>query len=363
MFSKVLIANRGAIACRIIRTLKRMGVGSVAVFSDADAGSLHVAQADEAVRIGSISAAIIQAVFELEIPPHRIAKLSGIGCSSKTPDYFLGASHGFNTVHGRMPSVLTGANLANKELIYLGVSGDGDSASIGLGQFAHAIRRGVNMVYIVENNGVYGLTKGQFSATSDRGSKSKKGVVNHDAGIDLVSMALQLGATYVARSFSGDKKQLTPLIMGALNHRGAAFIDCLSPCVQFNNHAGSTKSYDYVREHNEAVNSMDLMVDRDPIHADYPPGSNTTVTQHDGSRLNLHKLAPDYDPSDRAMAMAYLQRRQAAGEIVTGLLYVDPEARDLHDGLDTVDKPLNMLSDAELVPGADILSQLNAGFR
>src|SRR6188768_247489 len=199
----------------------------------------------------SISAAIVQACWQLDIQPHRVAKLSGIGCSSKTPDYFLGASHGFNTVHGRMPSVLTGANLANRELIYLGVSGDGDSASIGLGQFAHAMRRGVNMVYIVENNGVYGLTKGQFSATADRGSKSKRGITNNDNAIDLVAMALQLGATYVARSFSGDKTQLVPLIKAAIEHEGAAFIDIVSPCVAFNNHAGSTKSFDYVREHNE----------------------------------------------------------------------------------------------------------------
>ncbi|MDP3658690.1 2-oxoacid:ferredoxin oxidoreductase subunit beta, partial [Phenylobacterium sp.] len=190
----------------------------------------------------SISATIIQACYELELPPHRIAKLSGIGCSSKTPDYFLGASHGFNTVHGRMPSVLTGANLANRELIYLGVSGDGDSASIGLGQFAHAIRRGVNMTYIVENNGVYGLTKGQFSATADRGAKNKRGVENMDEAIDMVGIAIQLGATYVGRSFSGDKNQLVPLIKGALQHNGAAFIDCISPCVMFNNHDGSTKS-------------------------------------------------------------------------------------------------------------------------
>ena len=203
----------------------------------------------------SISAAIVRACFELDLPPHRIAKLSGIGCSSKTPTYFLGASHGFNSVHGRMPSVLTGANLANRDLIYLGVSGDGDSASIGIGQFAHAMRRGVNMVYIVENNGVYGLTKGQFSATSDKGAKSKRGVVNSDEAIDLVGMALQLGATFVARSFSGDKAQLVPLIEAALKHEGAAFIDCISPCVAFNNHEGSTKSFDYVREHNEAVNS------------------------------------------------------------------------------------------------------------
>ncbi len=207
----------------------------------------------------SISGAIIQACFELALPPHRIAKLSGIGCSSKTPTYFLGQSHGFNSVHGRMPSVLTGANLANRDLIYLGVSGDGDTASIGLGQFAHALRRGVNMVYIVENNGVYGLTKGQFSATADRGSKSKRGVVNTDNSIDLVAMALQLGASFVARSFSGDKTQLVPLVRAAIEHCGAAFIDCISPCVAFNNHPGSTKSFDYVREHNEAVNRLDFM--------------------------------------------------------------------------------------------------------
>jgi len=311
----------------------------------------------------SISAAIIQACFELELPPHRVAKLSGIGCSSKTPDYFLGNSHGFNTVHGRMPSVLTGANLANRDLIYLGVSGDGDSASIGLGQFAHSMRRGVNMTYIVENNGVYGLTKGQFSATSDKGSKSKKGVVNHDAGIDLVMMALQLGATFVARSFSGDKAQLVPLIKAALTHRGAAFIDCISPCVQFNNHAGSTKSFDYVREHNEAVNSIDMMVPREPIHVDYEPGTTTTVVQHDGGVLALHKLAGHYDPSDRVEALAYLQSRQAMGEVVTGLLFVDPAATDLHHGLETVDTPLNQLSDADLTPGAGVLDALNASLR
>ena len=215
----------------------------------------------------SISAAIIQACWELDIEPHRVAKLSGIGCSSKTPDYFLGASHGFNTVHGRMPSVLTGANLANRDLLYLGVSGDGDSASIGLGQFAHAMRRGVNMVYIVENNGVYGLTKGQFSATADQGSKSKKGVVNSESPVDLVGIALQLGATYVARSFSGDKAQLVPLIKGAMAHGGAAFIDVISPCVTFNNHGGSTKSYDYVRQHNEAVSRIDFIAQHSEISA------------------------------------------------------------------------------------------------
>src|SRR5216110_1705721 len=244
----------------------------------------------------SITASIIEACFELSIEPHRVAKLSGIGCSSKTPDYFLGNSHGFNSVHGRMPSVLTGANLANRDLLYLGVSGDGDTASIGLGQFAHCLRRGVNMVYIVENNGVYGLTKGQFSATADRGSKSKRGFINTDNSIDLVAMALQLGASFVARSFSGDKQQLVPIIRAAIEHRGAAFIDCISPCVAFNNHPGSTKSFEYVREHNEAVNRLDFMTPREEITVDYAPGTIEIVEQHDGSKLALRKLAADYDP-------------------------------------------------------------------
>ena len=311
----------------------------------------------------SISAAIIQACYDLDLPPHRLAKLSGIGCSSKTPDYFLGASHGFNSVHGRMPSVLTGANLANRDLIYLGVSGDGDSASIGLGQFAHSIRRGVSMTYIVENNGVYGLTKGQFSATSDAGSKSKKGVVNTDQPIELVALALQLGATFVGRGFSGDKAQLVPLIKAALRHRGAAFIDVLSPCVQFNNHAGSTKSFDYVREHNAAVNRLDVIVERDEIVVDYAPGSVELVTQHDGSVLRLSKLPDDYDPTDKMAASQRLQEHQARGEILTGLIYVDPQADDLHAHLGTVETPLNALSDADLIPGAAALTALNAALR
>ena len=311
----------------------------------------------------SISAAIIKAVYELDLPPHRIAKLSGIGCSSKTPTYFLGASHGFNSVHGRMPSVLTGANLANKDLIYLGISGDGDSASIGLGQFAHSVRRGVNMVYIVANNGVYGLTKGQFSATSDKGAKSKRGATNKDEAIDLVGMALQLGATFVGRSFSGDKDQLVPLIKAALNHKGAAFIDCLSPCVAFNNHDGSTKSFDYIREHNEALNSLDFISTRDEITVDYKPGTVETVTQHDGSRLRLRKIADDYDVHDRISALTYMQQRAAHGEIVTGLLYVDPDPQDLHAHLNTIDTPLNMMETADLVPGQAMLDKINAGFR
>jgi 2-oxoglutarate ferredoxin oxidoreductase subunit beta len=311
----------------------------------------------------SISAAIVQACWELDIEPHRVAKLSGIGCSSKTPDYFLGASHGFNTVHGRMPSVLTGANLANRDLLYLGVSGDGDSASIGLGQFAHAMRRGVRMVYIVENNGVYGLTKGQFSATADRGSKSKKGVVNADAPVDLIGMALQLGATYVARGFSGDKAQLVPLIEGAIGHGGAAFIDVISPCVAFNNHAGSTRSYDYVREHNDAVSRIDFIDLADEIKAEPSAGEVISLPQPDGTRMRLRKLHADYDPTDRLGAMNHVQAYQAQGEILTGLLYVDPEATDLHEGLNTVKCPLNALNEIDLCPGAAALTKLNASLR
>ena len=311
----------------------------------------------------SISAAIIQACWELDIQPHRVAKLSGIGCSSKTPDYFLGNSHGFNTVHGRMPSVATGANLANRDLIYLGVSGDGDSASIGIGQFAHCMRRGVNLVYIVENNGVYGLTKGQFSATADKGSKSKRGVANNDEPLDMIGMALLLGATYVARSFSGDKQQLVPLIKGAIEHKGAAFIDVVSPCVAFNNHAGSTKSYDYVRQHNEAVNRLDFIEGRDEITAHYAPGEVVTVAQHDGSVLRLRKLAADHDPTDRIKAMNFLQEHAAKGEVITGLLYVQPDSSDLHENLNTVETPLNSLTERELCPGNVALERINAALR
>ena len=311
----------------------------------------------------SITASVIEACFELAIEPHRVAKISGIGCSSKTPDYFLNASHGFNSVHGRMPSVLTGANLANRDLIYLGVSGDGDSASIGFGQFAHAIRRGVNMVYIVENNGVYGLTKGQFSATADRGSKSKRGVINADNSIDIVAMALQLGATFVARSFSGDKEQLVPLIKAAIEHEGAALIDVISPCVAFNNHAGSTKSFDYVREHNEAVNRLDFITGRVPITVAYEAGSVEVVEQHDGSKLVLKKVSADYDAHDRIGAMTFLQQHAAKGQIVTGLLYVDSEPEDLHTHFNTVATPLNAMSEKELSPGSAALDKINAALR
>ena len=311
----------------------------------------------------SITASIIEACFELSIEPHRVAKISGIGCSSKTPDYFLGNSHGFNTVHGRMPSVLTGANLANRDLIYLGVSGDGDSASIGFGQFAHSIRRGVNMTYIVENNGVYGLTKGQFSATADAGSKSKKGAVNSDSPVDLVGIALQLGATYVARAFSGNKAQLVPLIKAGLAHNGFAFIDVISPCVAFNNHPGSTKSYDYVREHNEAVSRIDFISPRDEITAQAAPGEAVDVRQHDGTLLRLRSLHPEYDPTDRYASMAFMQSHHARGEVLTGLLYVDPLATDLHTALNTTARPLNTLGSGELCPGAGVLDKINASLR
>ncbi len=311
----------------------------------------------------SISAAIVQACWQLDIEPHRVAKLSGIGCSSKTPDYFLGASHGFNTVHGRMPSVLTGANLANRELLYLGVSGDGDSASIGLGQFAHAMRRGVNMVYIVENNGVYGLTKGQFSATADRGSKSKKGVANAENPIDLAALALQLGATYVARGFSGDKAQLVPLIEGAMRHQGAAFIDVVSPCVAFNNHAGSTKSYDYVRAHNEAVARIDFIDLAKEVNASPAPGEAIDLPQADGSVMRLRKLCADFDPTDRLAALSLVQSLGAKGEVATGLFYVESGAADLHAALNTCATPLNRLAEPELCPGAGALEKINAGLR
>jgi 2-oxoglutarate ferredoxin oxidoreductase subunit beta len=312
----------------------------------------------------SISAALIEAFYELDIQPHRVAKLSGIGCSSKTPDYFLGNSHGFNTVHGRMPSVLTGANLANRDLIYIGVSGDGDSASIGLGQFAHVMRRGVNMTYILENNGVYGLTKGQFSATADKGSKAKKGAINSDSPVDTVSLALLMGATFVARSFSGDKRQLIPLVKAAIAHQGSAFIDVISPCVAFNNHPGSTKSYEYVREHNEVVNRLDFWPSREAITAEYTDGEVIEVPAGaEGSILKLRKLASDYDPSDRINATTHIARAAEKGEVLTGLLYLSPTAEDLHAHLNTSDVPLNALAEKDLCPGSGMLEKINAALR
>ena len=312
----------------------------------------------------SITAAIIEAAFELDLPAHRIAKISGIGCSSKAPTYFLGRSHGFNSVHGRMPSVTTGAALANRDLTYVGVSGDGDTASIGLGQFCHGVRRKLNMTYIVMNNGCYGLTKGQFSATNDKSSPSKKGDANPFDAIDLCQLAIQLGAGFVARSFSGDKKQLIPLIKAAIGYKGFAFLDVISPCVTFNNHATSTKSYDYVRAHNQAVgNELDFVESKDEITADYAEGTTATIDMHDGSKVRLYKIDGAHDPRDSDAAIATIRANASRGEVATGLLYIDEQQRDLHDIMATDARPLNAIPVSELCPGSKALDAINARMR
>ncbi|MBK8388142.1 MAG: 2-oxoacid:ferredoxin oxidoreductase subunit beta [Saprospiraceae bacterium] len=311
----------------------------------------------------SISSAIVQACFDLAIEPHKIAKISGIGCSSKTPTYYLGQSHGFNSVHGRMPSVATGAYLANRNLKYIGVSGDGDTASIGMGQFVHAIRRNLNVVYIVMNNGCYGLTKGQDSATADEGSISKKGQANPFEAIDLASLAMELGATFVGRSFSGDKTQLIPLIKAALSHPGFAFLDVISPCVTFNNNKGSTKSYDYTREHIEATGTMDFVPFEQEITVDYPEGSSKSIAMHDGSIIELSKLANGWDPQDRMASFMKIQEARIKGQILTGLLYIDPETKDLHQMLNTTEKSLNQLEANVLSPGLKSLVDINNEYR
>ena len=307
----------------------------------------------------SISAAIIEACFQLSIESYRVAKLSGIGCSSKAPAYFLNQSHGFNSVHGRMPSVATGAAMANHELLYLGISGDGDSASIGIGQFIHCARRQLNMIYFVENNGTYGLTKGQFSATNDLESKSKYGDDNLFPAIDLPSMAIQLGASFVARSFSGDRDQLVPLIKAAISHKGFSLLDIISPCVAFNNHSTSTKSYDYIREHNNSLAKPDFIPIGKAIATSYEPGENTEVSLHDGSTLSLSKLSSDYDPTDKITAIKKIQESQRDGKVLTGLLYADPNAKDLKDILNITDKPLNSLTQEQLCPGKLALQEIN----
>ncbi len=311
----------------------------------------------------SISGAIVQACYEISLEPHRLAKLSGIGCSSKTPTYFLSNSHGFNSVHGRMPSITTGANMANRDLIYLGVSGDGDTASIGMGQFVHAIRRNLNMTYIVMNNGCYGLTKGQDSATADFGSISKAGSDNPYQGIDLVGMALELNATFVGRSFSGDKTQLVPMIKAAMSHPGFAFLDVISPCVTFNNNVGSTKSYSHVRAHIESTSALDFVPHQEEITVDYPKGDSAEVELFDGSKIHLSKLAPDWNPTDRYSAIKRLHESKAKGQILTGLLYIDPESQDLHNKMGITEKPLNKLVQNELCPGNDKLAEINQTFR
>jgi 2-oxoglutarate ferredoxin oxidoreductase subunit beta len=311
----------------------------------------------------SISSAIVTSFFEMSVEPHRIAKLSGIGCSSKTPAYFLSRSHGFNSVHGRMPSVATGANMANRDLVYLGVSGDGDTASIGMGQFTHVVRRNLNMVYVVMNNGCYGLTKGQDSATADKGSKTKKGAPVSLESIDLCELAIQLGAGFVARSFSGDKKQLVPIFKAAIAHKGLAFVDVISPCVTFNNAPTSTKSYSYVREHIEATGTFDFIPLRQEITTEYPHGTAIPVTLHDGSIINLFKREDKEVITSKRDAIASLEDAKIAQHILTGILYLDPDSEDTHDILGTTDTPLNQLNEADLCPGNDALQRFNQSLR
>lgn len=313
----------------------------------------------------SISATIVQACYELDIEPHQLAKLSGIGCSSKTPTYFMSNSHGFNSVHGRMPSVATGANLSNKNLKYIGVSGDGDTASIGMGQFVHAIRINLNLTYICMNNGCYGLTKGQDSATADFGSisKSSGGESTPFQAIDLVGLAMELNASFVGRSFSGDKTQLLPMLKAALSHNGFAFLDVISPCVTFNNNKGSTKSYDYVRDHIEVLGALDFVQEQEAITVDYDEGTDKVVELFDNSKIMLSKLAKDYDPTDRYAAQDRIQQAKRAGNILTGLVYVNPKSKDLHQILNTVDTPLNKLTESDLYPGDGKLEDINQSFR
>jgi 2-oxoglutarate ferredoxin oxidoreductase subunit beta len=311
----------------------------------------------------SVTAAIVRAFYELSIPPYRVAKLSGIGCSSKTPTYFVSGAHGFNSCHGRMPAIATGANAANQELTYIGISGDGDSLSIGLGQLCHALRRNVKMLYVIENNGVYGLTKGQFSASSDVGSKSKRGEANLQRPIDPVMLALSLGATFVARSFSGDKEQLIPILKAGLAHGGLALVDVLSPCVTFNDHEGSTKSYAYTRKHQLQVVQADFVPPAEEISTSYAEGASITVTLHDGLDLRLTKVAKDYDPTDRVGVYRYLEEQQRNGLVPTGLLYLDTGHPDMHGLSGTVTTPLTQLPHEQLCPGSAVLEKLQEDFR
>jgi 2-oxoglutarate ferredoxin oxidoreductase subunit beta len=311
----------------------------------------------------SITAAIVEACWGLSLEPQNLVKLSGIGCSSKTTAYFVSGGHGFNSVHGRMPSIAMGASAANRNLSYVGVSGDGDTLSIGLGQFCHAIRRNVDMLYIIENNGVYGLTKGQFSASADVGTKAKKGETNFQPPIDPVLLAMTLGASFVARSFSGDKEQLVPLIQAGLKHKGFALLDVLSPCVTFNDHEGSTKSYAYTREHYEPAVHADFVPLEREIAVSYEPGESVPVTMHDGSRIVLRKCEPGYDPTNRGAAAAYIQDRMKEGEYLTGLLYVEPSQNEFHLLNGTPDQPLNNLPYEKLSPGSKGLEKILARYR
>jgi len=306
----------------------------------------------------AISERIIDALYEMGVPPERVAKLSGIGCSSKSPAYFLGRAHSFNTVHGRMPSVATGTVLANRSLMALGVSGDGDTASIGIGQFIHLMRRNLPVIYIIEDNGVYGLTKGQFSATADLGSKLKTGVINELPPIDTCELAISLGATFVGRSFSGDKRQLHAMLKAAIAHRGTVMLDVVSPCVAFNDHEGSTKSYKYMQDHDEPLQEISFIPAFEDISVEYDPGTTVEVTMHDGSRLRLRKLEEDYDPTDKVRAITRLRQAKDEGSMLTGVLYVNIQSPTFLDMLNITEEPLATLPASRVRPGPEVLEQV-----
>jgi 2-oxoglutarate ferredoxin oxidoreductase subunit beta len=311
----------------------------------------------------AISERIIDAFFEMGIRPQDVIKMSGIGCSSKSPAYFLGGSHGFNTVHGRMPSVSTGALLANRKLIAIGVSGDGDTGAIGIGQFVHLMRRNVPMIYIIEDNGCYGLTKGQFSPTADLGSTLKTGVVNDLPPLDTCTLAIQLGASFVARSFSGDKKQLLSILKASLSHRGTAMIDVISPCVTFNDHEGSTKSYAYAKDHDEVLGEVSFVPYFEDISIDYDPGTTREVMMHDGSKLYLKKVAEDYDPTNKMEAIRLIHETARRGEFATGVLYIEPDKDDFLSLLNVVDEPLSTLPLERIRPGREVLNEIMESLR
>jgi 2-oxoglutarate ferredoxin oxidoreductase subunit beta len=311
----------------------------------------------------AISERIIDAFFEMGVDPKRVLKLSGIGCSSKSPAYFLNPSHGFNSVHGRMPSVATGAMLANRSMLSIGVSGDGDTGAIGIGQFVHLMRRNLPLIYIIEDNGCYGLTKGQFSPTADLGSKAKNGVVNDLPPIDTCALAIELGASLVARSFSGDKKQLLSVLKTAISHRGTSMIDVISPCVTFNDHDGSTKSYSYVKDHDEPLGEISFIPYFEDINVEYEAGSTTAVKMHDGSQLLLRKVAEDYNPSDRITAMRLLHETARRGEFATGILYIEPDKDDFIDSLNLVETPLAFLTQEQVRPPKAVLDELMESLR
>jgi 2-oxoglutarate ferredoxin oxidoreductase subunit beta len=311
----------------------------------------------------AISERIVQAFYEMGVDPSNVLKFSGIGCSSKSPSYFLGPSHGFNSVHGRMPSVATGAVLANRAMVGIGVSGDGDTGAIGIGQFVHLMRRNVPLIYIIEDNGCYGLTKGQFSPTADLGSTAKSGVANDLAPLDTCSLAIELGASFVARSFSGDKKQLSAVLKAAISHRGTAMIDVLSPCVTFNDHVGSTKSYAYIKDHDEPLGEVNFVPYFDDITVEYDAGTTTTVEMHDGSHLYLSKVAEDYNPTDRSAAIRLLQETARRGEFATGVIYVEPGRDDFIDTLNLVDEPLALMATEDLRPPKSVLDAIMGDLR